>query len=69
VRITGAKQVSNDMLKTGRESIFETIKEENSRAFVVACGPPAMVNQVWDLSIKKGISKVRFDFHHETFEF
>jgi predicted ferric reductase len=72
IHITGSRHASHAMLKIGRpefEPIFDQIKEETPRAFVVACGPSSMVNEVWDLSVNKSMSKVRFDFHHETFEF
>jgi hypothetical protein len=74
VHITGAKEVSDEILHTDRrnfESVFDQIAQETCRAFVITCGPrpAAMVNQVWDLSIRKSLSNVRFDFHHEIFEF
>ncbi|KAL7502826.1 hypothetical protein ACHAXN_001326, partial [Cyclotella atomus] len=40
---------------------------------VYACGPGSMVNQLWDVSIKKPMKKdgkrIRVDFYHESFEF
>jgi len=34
-----------------------------------ACGPGAMVNEVWDLSVQRTSEGKRTDFHHETFDF
>jgi predicted ferric reductase len=39
------------------------------RASVVACGPAAMVNSAWDQTNKRTRNQIRYDFHHETFEF
>jgi NAD(P)H-flavin reductase len=40
---------------------------------VYACGPGSMVNQLWDVSMKKPMKKdgkrIRVDFYHESFEF
>lgn len=45
-----------------------------SRSMLVfACGPGSMVNQLWDVSMKKpmkkGNKRIRVDFYHESFEF
>jgi NAD(P)H-flavin reductase len=34
-----------------------------------ACGPGAMVNEIWDLSVTRSAEGRRTDFHHETFDF
>jgi predicted ferric reductase len=39
------------------------------RAAVVACGPEAMVSSAWDQTVRRTRSRIRFDFHHETFDF
>jgi ferredoxin-NADP reductase len=46
-----------------------TARHEDEAALVFACGPGAMVNQVWDESSKLNSSERRVHFHHETFEF
>jgi len=45
-------------------------KPEDLRSILVyACGPGAMVNQLWDVTSRKNKKDLRVDFYHETFEF
>eukprot|EP00475_Leptophrys_vorax_P013298 TRINITY_DN1967_c0_g1_i1.p1 TRINITY_DN1967_c0_g1~~TRINITY_DN1967_c0_g1_i1.p1 ORF type:complete len:1315 (+),score=276.51 TRINITY_DN1967_c0_g1_i1:28-3945(+) len=73
----GDKPLENG-LKPGRPNlpqVFSDVIAEmekdkaNSRAFAVTCGPAVMVNESWDLATKHSIGSIRFDYHHETFEF
>jgi ferredoxin-NADP reductase len=59
--------------RAGRPPFAQILGEVAARhddvsALVYACGPGAMVNQVWDESNKLNSSKHRVHFHHETFE-
>jgi len=62
-------------LLTGRPNfkcIFEEVETDSivaHRIAVIACGPRKLTNQVWDMTIKHSRKDMRFDFHHETFEF
>jgi len=53
------------------ERMFQEVTREHpdGSGLVFACGPGAMVNQLWDNCIQLTIKGHRFDFHHETFEF
>jgi hypothetical protein len=48
-------------------------REKITRVAVCVCGPPALVHTVQDLcritQMKPGMSEVRFDCHHELFDF
>lgn len=52
-------------------ALFEAMERDFSDKAVLAftCGPSAMVNEIWDLSIKHSAKGQRFDFQHEIFEF
>eukprot|EP00804_Cyclotella_cryptica_P026232 CCRYP_009796-RC/>CCRYP_009796-RC protein AED:0.05 eAED:0.05 QI:1240/1/1/1/0.85/0.75/8/145/833 len=49
------------------------MSEFSQSMLVYACGPGSMVNQLWDVIMKKPMKKndkpVRVDFYHESFEF
>jgi predicted ferric reductase len=51
----------------------EDMSEFSQSILVYACGPGSMVNQLWDVSMKKKLKKndkrIRVDFYHESFEF
>lgn len=47
----------------------EARKITRAATFVFACGPGAMVNELWDQSINRTLNGLRTDFHHETFDF
>ena len=51
--------------------MFEEIHDRHpdKAALVFACGPGAMINQLWDQCIQMTVTGARYDFHHETFEF
>jgi len=58
----------------GRPEFEEVFQEMDTivgqdTSLVFACGPDAMVNELWDRSIRRSISGSRTDFHHETFNF
>ena len=58
----------------GRPCFQEMFKDVNNTAgqsssLVFACGPDAMVNELWDRSIRRSLQGSRTDFHHETFNF
>ena len=60
--------------KAGRPAVDQilgevTVRHEGVSTLVFACGPGAMVNQVWDESSRLNSSTRRVHFHHETFEF
>jgi predicted ferric reductase len=62
------------LLRRGRPdftTMFTEISREHqkSAAFVFSCGPSAIINQLWDLSVKRSKSGSLVQFHHETFEF
>jgi ferredoxin-NADP reductase len=44
-------------------------KITKAATFVFSCGPGAMVNELWDLSMNRTLDGLRTDFHHETFDF
>jgi len=50
---------------------FENIATSHAdqAATVFACGPEAMVNECWDCANAQTRKGLRFEFHHETFEF
>lgn len=75
VHLTRQKETTNPELKCGDPNlveVFQQIGEDQSgrRVAVFACGPSSLVNDAWDVSMKRSaLSGTRFDFHHETFEF
>jgi len=64
-------------IKSGRPNLHEIFdrvesvgnSEQGMRVAVVACGPEVMVSEAWDETSSRTKGNVRFDFHHETFEF
>eukprot|EP00475_Leptophrys_vorax_P003831 TRINITY_DN1223_c0_g1_i1.p1 TRINITY_DN1223_c0_g1~~TRINITY_DN1223_c0_g1_i1.p1 ORF type:complete len:1142 (+),score=352.10 TRINITY_DN1223_c0_g1_i1:95-3520(+) len=64
-------------IKSGRPNVHEIFdrieqngaSQEGMRVAVVACGPEVMVSEAWDETSSRTKGSVRFDFHHETFEF
>lgn len=80
VYCTRGENLSEPLL-SGRpefEEIFgelDTLKKQyphqsgKARTFVFSCGPGAMVNELWDLSVVRTARGLKTDFHHETFEF
>jgi predicted ferric reductase len=75
IYVTGVASVSNDELFVpGRpdfSAVFETITSDHQKksCIVFACGPSPMVNECWDYSIRQKGKGLRYDFHHETFDF
>lgn len=60
----------------GRPEFLEIFEDMDKRSeskqnasLVFACGPGAMVNELWDSSVQRTAAGTRTDFHHETFEF
>lgn len=53
------------------QEVFDSMQTcyPTQAALCFACGPSPMVNELWDLSIKRTREGGRVDFHHETFEF
>jgi NAD(P)H-flavin reductase len=52
--------------------IFDAVNAANKGVgptLAFACGPGAMVNEIWDLTVERTTEKDNIDFHHETFEF
>jgi hypothetical protein len=62
-------------LRTGRPlmvNVFKRVVElsPSKRVAVIACGPSALVNSAWDAAVHNSrTTHVRFDFHHEEFDF
>ncbi|CEO94382.1 FAD-binding FR-type domain-containing protein [Plasmodiophora brassicae] len=44
-------------------------KAASGRAAVYVCGPRSLVNDAWDVARNRTRGSVRYDFHHEVFEF
>lgn len=54
------------------KKVFDTVCAASGgkgSTLAFACGPAAMVNEIWDLSITRSDATTNIDFHHETFEF
>lgn len=51
----------------------DNMSEFSQSILVYACGPGSMINQLWDVTMKKPMKKhdkrIRVDFYHESFEF
>lgn len=60
-------EIFNDLDKMDNNDQLRKINRAGT--FVFSCGPGAMVNELWDLSISRTANGLRTDFHHETFEF
>jgi len=75
VYVTKAKPPLDAPLIPGRPKfpdIFDSIQKNHGiekAALVFACGPSAMVNEIWDQCIARSVKGARVDFHHEVFEF
>jgi len=74
VYITRAEKCSNPDLIAGRpkmDEVFDLTEKwtQAKRTAVIACGPTPLVNSVWDECVGRTMEDVRFDFHHEIFDF
>jgi predicted ferric reductase len=67
--------LASDRLQSGRpdlSSIFDGVQQKANdygRVAVVTCGPNSLVQETWDEASSRTKKHLRFDFHHETFEF
>jgi ferredoxin-NADP reductase len=74
VYATREKKKLEEPLISGRPKfgeMFNAVDQNHpgKAALVFACGPGAVVNELWDNCIDRTVKGSRFDFHHETFEF
>ena len=60
---------SRPQFDTVMDECIASKPEDSTSTLVYACGPTKMVNQLWDVSMKRNAKDCRVDFYHETFEF
>lgn len=70
----GGDDLDTSFFIKGRPSfpeVFDSLVKDNTGKpmMVFVCGPKQIVNQTWDLSMKKNRDGHKIHFHHETFEF
>jgi NADPH oxidase len=76
IYVTRGREDLKAPMNPGRPEFSEIFADMDKRSsqnhnasLVFACGPGAMVNELWDCSVTRTSQGVRTDFHHETFEF
>jgi predicted ferric reductase len=74
IYVTRAKDKLKPPFASGRPNIENIFKILNSHgtehaSLVFACGPQAMVSELWDKSVQHTMKGRLIDFHHEIFEF